>query len=537
MSLVKKDKKHAKNIGVDKIRHINRFCLHMSEKCSTFVGGMRISIAYIFSQACRMVCLLGLVCGAMCGLSSCNWQEAKDVIAVADSLDQTEHVVYDDTAALGRTIRSLDNPFGRLFMRNTLGKAYYYMGRNLEDTYQQILEAADCYIKADRLQIDDPIYRGRVNTNMGYICTQNNNDSLALIFYERASEDFKESGNEWRYAQMLLTVSHHCINLHHFLIADSLLQVAQTYSLDSAYQARYYETRGLYHYEQQQYDSALVYFERGLDYWQSEEDKCYSYLKMMQVYYFGKKDFQMLIHFANLIVEFSNNPNYISNAYYCLLLDAKEKNDINLLSQYTHARTDALKLLRKNTNNYAEALPILEEYLHNPRPLRWVWIAVSAFAILCITSVLCFVLYRRYAIAQIHVSNEQIFNLSVQMKEQADELHKHAMLHYHDECLDKIRRKHPKPRHQWNEYDSLKKDVNPYLHDWLIALEKLNLTQRENVFCVLSFIYPQMSIEDLAHSMCITKSALMVRKTRVTQKIGITSAQLDNFLYNLSPIN
>jgi hypothetical protein len=55
-------------------------------------------------------------------LASCGWQEAKDVIALADSLDQTEHVIYDDTAALGRTIRSLDNPFGRLLMPNTLGK-------------------------------------------------------------------------------------------------------------------------------------------------------------------------------------------------------------------------------------------------------------------------------------------------------------------------------------------------------------------------------------------------------------------------------
>ena len=49
MSLVKKDKKHAKHIGVDKIRHINRFCLHMSEKYSTFS-----------EQACRMVCVVGL---------------------------------------------------------------------------------------------------------------------------------------------------------------------------------------------------------------------------------------------------------------------------------------------------------------------------------------------------------------------------------------------------------------------------------------------------------------------------------------------
>ena len=101
-----------------------------------------------------MVCVLGLVCGAMCGLSSCGWQEAKDVIAVADSLDQTEHVIYNDTAALGRTIRRLDNPFGRVLMANTLGKAYYYMGRNLEDYHQQIAAAAECYIEADRLEAE-----------------------------------------------------------------------------------------------------------------------------------------------------------------------------------------------------------------------------------------------------------------------------------------------------------------------------------------------------------------------------------------------
>lgn len=479
-----------------------------------------------------IICVLGM----MCICSACTWHEAKEVIATADSLDQTEHVVYSDTTALSEAIRSLDNPFGRLLMPNTLGKAYYYMGRNYS-LLNQIPNAADCYIEADRLQIDDPIYRGRVNTNMGYICAQNNNDSLALIFYERASENFKESENEWRYAQTLLSRSEFNINLRNYTVADSLLQVAQTYPLDSAYHARYYETRGLYHYEQQQYDSALVYFQRGLDYWQGEEDKCFSYLKMMQAYYFEKKDFQMGIPLANLIVEYSNNPNYIANAYYCLLLDAKEKNDINLLSQYTHARTDALNLLRKNTNKYAEALPILKDYLHNPYPWSLVWIAVSAFAILCITSVLCFVLYRRYAIAQIHVSIEQIVSLSAQLKEQAGEIHKHNTLHYYDERLDKIRRKYPKPLPCWNKYNQLKKDVNPYLENWIIALEKLNLTQRENVFCVLSFIYPQMAIEDLASSMCITKSALMVHKTRVTQKIGITSAQLDNFLYNLSPIN
>ena len=312
----------------------------------------------------HILCVLGLTFL----FSSCGWQEAKEVIATADSLDQAEHVIYDDTAALGKSIRNLDNPFGRLLMPNTLGKAYYYMGRNLEDCYMQVSDAAKCYIEADRLHIDDPIYRGRVNSCMGYICAQNNTDSLALIFYERASEDFKESGNDWLYAQSMLNIVQCHIYLKSFAMADNLLQVTPLYQLDSAYQARYYEIHGLYHYYQQKYDSALVDFHYGLNYRQCEEDKCFSYTKIMQAYYFGDISMDSAVYYAHKVILSSNNPNYTSNAYYCLMQDAKRKNNVDLLSQYSHARTDALKLLRDNTNKYAETLPILEEYVQTPHP-------------------------------------------------------------------------------------------------------------------------------------------------------------------------
>ena len=342
---------------------------------------MLISNRYILDFGQRVLILIVSVVLLLCFSSCSSWHEAKVVIDMADSLDQAEHVIYDDTAALGKAILCLDNPFGRVLMCNTLGKAYYYMGRNLEDYHQQVAEAARCYIEADRLQIDDPIYRGRVNSCMGYICAQNNNDSLALIFYERASEDFKESGNEWYYAHHLLNVIPCCINLHLFTKTDSLLQIAQTYSLDSTYRARYYETQGLYFYEQQQYDSALVYFNQGLNYWQSEEDKCFSYLKIMQVS-LDINDLAQAIPYAQCIIKQSNNPNYISNAYYCLMQDAKRKNNAELLSQYSHARTDALKLLRVNTNKYAEAAPKLMEYLQDPHPWCWVWITITGFIVL-----------------------------------------------------------------------------------------------------------------------------------------------------------
>ena len=66
--------------------------------------------------------------------SSCSaWREAKAVIVEADSLDQNEHILYSDTTALQQAIHTLDNPIGRLFYSDQLGKAYYYLGRNLSN--------------------------------------------------------------------------------------------------------------------------------------------------------------------------------------------------------------------------------------------------------------------------------------------------------------------------------------------------------------------------------------------------------------------
>ena len=501
----------------------------MSEKCSTFIGGMGKMRSYRMQQTCRMFCVVGVLCVVMCGGSSCGWKDAKEVIATAERMDKTEHVVYDDTAAIAGVIRKLDNPLGKLIHKNTLGKAYYFMGRNLEDNYQQVAEAAKCYIEADRLQIDDPIYRGRVNSCMGYISAKNNNDSLALIFYERASEDFKESGNKWRYAQMLLTIAYHHINLHQFLIADSLLQIAKSHQLDSSYQARYYETCGLYYYEQQQYDSALIYLNRGLNYWQSEEDKCFSYLKLVQIY-LRLNATDLALPYAKLIIDYSKNPNYIANAYYCLLLDATENNDVNLLSRYTHARTDALKLLRDNTKINAEVIPKLSEYLTNPHPWRWVWISFPIIIILCIFFAIGIWIYRK----RTRSANEQIDVLSIHLRTREENiLHQQSLLDF-EKGLTEIMDKYHSPRNQWRHYSTLKKDIAPWLRDWTAKLDTLPLSEQEKIFCTLSLIYPNLSDIEIADFMCYAKGSIRVLKNRIFKKIGIHSSEFSHFLHNLS---
>ncbi len=492
-------------------------------------------ISHLSSCMYHILCVLGLTFL----FSSCYLHEAKEVIVVADSVDQNHHVIYDDTATLGRAIHCLDNPFGRGLMSNTLGKAYYYMGRNLEDCHQQVARAAKCYIEADRLQIDDPIYRGRVNSCMGYICAQNNNDSLALIFYERASEDFKESENEWYYTHNLLNVIPCCINLHLFTKTDSLLQIAQTYLIDSAYQARYYETKGLYFYERQQYDSALVYFERGLNYWKSEEEKCFSYLKQVQIY-LKLNVLEQALPYAQLITEHSDNPNYLVNAYYCLMLEANRRNDVQSLNQYSHTRTDVQRLLREAMVKDAEATPLLENYLQNPHPWRWVWITIVSFIVLCGFLIICIIVYRRHvaihlnnATTRLQEANKTIDNLSMRVREQEVVESETKASYYFNKSINAVRSEFPAPSNKWNDYKRLKKDIDPWLHNWLRALDQLNLADREKIFCIYTLLYPHLSTAKLADYMNYNKAGIRVFKTRMVQKLGIKSSQLPSFLRKL----
>ncbi len=449
-------------------------------------------------------------------LTSCHWQEAKQVVCHADSLDQNEHVLYDDTAALQQAIRTLDNPFGHLFAHNQLGKAHYYMGRHLS-LAEEITQAAEHYIAADRAQIDDPIYRGRINSCLAHISKQNENDSLALIFFIRANEAFKASGKDWYYAHTLLDVSEFHTYLHHFAQADSVLRIAQSYQLDDYYLARFYETKGLYYYEQQLYDSALLYFHQALDLWEYEEDKFYTYKKLMQVY-LDMGDQVSALPYAKIIVELSADPNDLVNAYYCLMHDAKARGDIDKLSAYAHARQDANELLMESVGKYNSALTKLEKYLSNPYPYRWAWIALLCLIVACLLLLIAIVLHRRYATRRLQVAHHQIEDLSVSAQ------------------LSNIRATYPHPRKQWNDYNELKKDLDTQLHDWFAQLDTYQLSNRENVFCAYMLLYPNASLEELADWMHYSATGVSTFKRRIAQKIGISTRELQKHLYDLRQV-
>ena len=221
-----------------------------------------------------LVALLVMSC------TSCTrWREAKAVVKEADSLLVYGKII-EDTAVLAATINTFSGPMEYVFARNDLAKAYYHMARNFYHAHDYAT-AADYYILCDRLNPTDPMYKGRVNSCMGFLCKQDSCFAEALEFYERANVAFID--DDRRYANGLVSIAEQFVCLREYSKADSILQIASRYNIDSAYYADIMDVKAMALYNQQLYDSALVCLLSIKDYPRPIDAKCYSYMKIMQM--------------------------------------------------------------------------------------------------------------------------------------------------------------------------------------------------------------------------------------------------------------
>ena len=204
---------------------------------------------------------------------------------------------------------------GRIFAKEELVKAYYLMGRNLDDYHHNFSDAADFYIEADRLKTKDLILRGRINSCMGYLCKQDSCFEEALVFYERSNIAFERTGDEKRIANGLLSIAEQYVHLHAFNKMDSVFLLLRDCQLDSLCYARMLEIKAHALLNQQKYDAALACLLEIKNYQQNVEVQSYRAMKMMQLY--ARMDsLRQTIPLANYILQNSTNAIFRSNAYF-----------------------------------------------------------------------------------------------------------------------------------------------------------------------------------------------------------------------------
>lgn len=487
------------------------------------------SIKYICQGACRWVCVLGLVCGIACGMSSCGWHEAEAVVAMADSIDQTQHLIYDDTVALRKAIHTLNNPLGRTFKRSTLGKAYYYMGRNLEDDYSQVARAAECYVAADWLKIDDPIYRGRVNTCMAGICGDYNKDSLSLLFYERALEHFALCNDTIYYARGLLNVATSLNTLQDFRKADSVLKLAAQYQLTDSYCYSVNDAFANHFYllkSPHSPDSIIYYLRKNpiTDSWRA------SFLADA-FYDLGQMD--SAVYYATKIVHDFNIPAHKVSAYYILHKHAILNNDILAADSLASLRMDEKRKAEVKKADSMDGIQVFEEYLAYCEVYRWRVLLYCLAGLLALSVVVVLLWYWQRAKKEVHAQAEAV-QIAQEAHQQTLEEQRNQRMEALMQHVEHFRARYPKPNKEWSNYEKMRSELNQSLLCLLDKLAERKLSEKEIRLCVYCLLYRDVSTKILAEYMIYSAVGIRTFKQRTAQKLGTTAANLYDFLVGLA---
>lgn len=457
---------------------------------------MLISLRHI---TCIFIAILLIGC-----LTSCqSWREAKTVVAEADSLLVHKKTILRDTAALNFAINTLDGPLGYIFAKQDLAKAYYFMGRNFY-YLNDFSTAADYYILCDRLNPKDPLYKGRVNSCMGYLCKQDSCFEEALVFYERSSSAFKESGSEWYYAHNLLNIAEQYVNMREYAKADSVLDIAKGYEIDSAYFARMVDVRALALYNQEMYDSALVCSLRIKNTPRPIEARCYSYMKIMHCYEFLHQLDNTIIY-AEYIISNSKNPAYRSNAYFFLIEAEKVNQNMQRVVNYSHLREDENRNIRTPNESCAQATMKFKAYLNDIDYTNLIISIVAAlFVVLSIGIWLVYKCYR--GVLQKHAKEKQ---------DRRDLLARRIYDHSIYFMSNKV----------WQDYKKLREFANSHFDNMFYRLEDAyHLNEQEMKICLMVLL--EYSNKQMAEILFVQPNTISKAKSKIAKQLNTSSAEL-----------
>ena len=484
---------------------------------------------HIWSNACRWVCMLGLLCGLACGNSSCQWREAEAVIALADSIDQSQHLIYDDTVALRKAIHTLNNPLGRTFKRSTLGKAFYYMGRNLEDDYSQVARAAECYVAADWLKIDDPIYRGRVNSCMGRISGNYNQDSLSLLFYERALKEFSLCDDTIYFARGLLNVANSLDALCDFEKADSVLRLAAQYQLTDVYRFSVNDAFAHHFYRlntSTSPDSIIDYLRKNpiTDSWRAST-------LSGAFYNLGQMD--SAVRYARKVIDEFAVTSHKVGAYYILHKYAIQQGDILAADSMASLRMDERRKSEAKKIDSLDGIQVFEEYLAYCEVYRWRVLLYCLAGLLALSVVVMLLWYWQRAKKEVHAQAEAV-QIAQEAHQQTLEEQRNQRMEALIQHVEHFRARYPKPNKEWSNYEQMRTELNQSLLCLLDKLAERKLSEKEIRLCIYCLLYHDVSTKVLAEYMIYSAVGIRTFKQRTAQKLGTTAANLYDFLVGLA---
>ena len=472
------------------------------------------------------IMLLVLLCLSSC-VSHEERAEALQTVAEADSLD-SNGILFSDIVRLSHAVDALCG----LTHRTEKAKALYYLGRN----YSLIGEdatAVDYYIEAERLEPNNQQLRGLLYSNMGYICAQQQEDSLAVIFFDKSARFYHECRDSIRYAYVLLQESYSYVMMGCFSTADSLWkESALITSNDDIFLSQLWVYRAYYYNRLGEYNQALEYVTKS----DKSPDKSYLYWQYALTYY-NLCNLDSCAYYAERILSICSNAAHVMDAYFFLGQKAEKDNDIKKIAYYADKRNDWEYIARRNNNQRVLAISKIEEYLLHPDTsitlVEKVLISLSVILLLCLCIVVYFVKKEssRTIIQQEQSLREKDNIIAQQNQYETERIVEKKKVVENNIIL--LRESLSASSFSQKNEQELFKEINAKFFQLTDKLKsKQFLSQVEIKFCIAVLLYSDYSV--ISDYMNCSRNGISKTKKRIAEKLGTTGAQLHNKLIDIA---
>ncbi len=417
-------------------------------------------------------------------------------------------------------------------------EASYLQARTYSENEQEA-EAMSAYLHALDLlgtgnlhSAKNNILRGRIYSNIGYICGLYGDNTLAVKYFTKAGDDYSAAHDTTRYVGNLMELAR-IINRDSTLRhkADTLMFAALRYSTDSILTGRVLDTYSILFAERQDYYTALAYAQRALPYpAKTSETELTPYRHLQLALLYGDVGlYDSIVPHAQYVADQSVNSYYRKEALHLLSEYAKTQNQIAQALEYTHHQIKATEQSGIRSEQLQESVSILKKW--EERRLFRKWFAGGiTLAVALLVFILIIFIKNRHKEQQL-VS--QIADLQAQLNATSNVSERKVIKRRINalKSVEKFLTQHPNfySTDEWKDNQKFATLINASFAHLLSDFDYHGLNITEQRLCVL-ILLGNLNNSEMADLCCISISSISKTKSRIANKLNTTVPQLRKYI-------
>ena len=393
----------------------------------------------------------------------------------------------------------------------------------------------------------DLVMRGRVYAVLGYLWKSNSNIPKAIEYQEKAWQAYDKAGNEDLGVLTLLKISDYHSN---FKTPEGHRKALEYIERTNAYQNINDTTRGnilqnkaFVYFFANQWDSAIVCFHKAQAYPLRSSTHCINRL-YLGISYLNLNELDSAKYCVTEALTYPAKLQQRSGCYNTLHRIANAEGDSAAINHYTAILiTYKDSMMRKeNMLSYqATAMDDKADALQNKKHRHQMIIIAIALALVVIVALMAYILRTRHHQRQKEEWNSGLDKAENRVKQAEKTLQEEQLAHQQmlsekkNQRIQELQVTYPPTGHHWSEeqWEQISHDMKLHGDLFLTRLNEQhpNLSKEEVRLCVLIIL--NYSHAEIANSLSLSTSYIPTKKQRMATKIGVSSAQLREYLLHL----